>query len=110
MSAIRNSCVARGQAAANVNTVVYTVPAGFAFILKSVILTNESSTAVTPAIWSIAAGGSPYVFETLQPLAANASFSYATWHVLNSGDELAIGSSGSTVNYWVSGAVLPFTP
>lgn len=110
MSAIRNSCVARGVASAAGQLQVYVVPAGFAFILKSLLADYPGATAGTVGWFLAGTNTSPTPFIHTATLTGTAPDHYSTWIVLNAGDSIYLTTGAANCHYWISGAVLPYSP
>jgi len=110
MSAIRNACVARGTTAGPAPASVYTVAAATVFLLKDVHVTGTagSSNAVHPYLSASGSGGSQRLPDI--PLDSNGLGSWSGWLAMNAGDQLYFGAVTGGVQYWVSGAVLPYNP
>lgn len=108
--AIRNSCVVRGTLAANQFQWVYHVPAGYVLLLKNVVLRPLAATQSTIIVYiSDSAGTAPCTIyqANIDSTQANA---WNGWVALNATDMLAIQTQAVALNYWVSGALLPFSP
>jgi hypothetical protein len=110
MSAIRNTCVARAQIAAAAAETVYTVPEGFVLLLKSVYMSPTAGTAWSMYLYAVAATSNLPVIVTSASETSAVPFAWEGWLALNGGDSIYLSVSGSGINYWISGALLPFTP
>jgi hypothetical protein len=100
--------VATGETTSANAVVLYTVPAGNAFILKSILLTNLGAALVTVQVYLFRGTGNngPYIIN--QGLASGANEQFSGWTVLNAGHQLVLVSQAAQVSYWAAGAVLPF--
>lgn len=110
MTAIRNMCVGRGTCASAQFVTAYTVPEGFAFLLKSVY-TRAAGAAdghITAFVVTQSGAASAIVWDAAVPQTAPPH--WEGWLALNAGDYVLIGANTASVNFWVSGAVLPFAP
>lgn len=110
MSAIRNSCVARGAATSGVGITAFTVPAGYVFLCKSVVYFFASAPATYAQFWLNAPGGLAMPFISNSALTVQAPVTWQNWLAMNAGDFISVICSGSTMDYWISGALLPFNP
>lgn len=106
---IRNSCVARGSLSAGVNTTVYTVPAGYVLLLKSVVLLSGGATTSQSYDIYLAAGATYVALAANKFADASGQAFWNGWVALNGGDllQITIPTAGF---YWVSGALLPQIP
>lgn len=105
---IRSACVARGTLPSDALVhVVYTVPSGYALLLKSLSLVATAGPASFP-VWLNSPGGTVAVIVTNIALELNKPAFVDGWWVLNGGDYISANASGGNVSYWISGAVLPF--
>jgi hypothetical protein len=107
MAGIRNSCVARGVAAASSNAVVYTVPADKVLLLKSFLLRNEGGAAQAVSANLGDPTATTFVAVFSGDIASAATENLQTWVALNAGDQVYIGTTNAAVAYWISGALLP---
>lgn len=103
-------CVSRGIAPGTGSSVVYTVPQGFGLILKSVGIQPQTGVAYSVTGYMEASGGSVGTVLFQQSPAANVSYWWEGWLVLNGGDTFNLIAASSAVSYWISGALLPFAP
>jgi hypothetical protein len=106
---VRNGRMASGTLTANTYTVVYTTPANFVLLLKSVVIYNGGTgSAGASLIVTDPAGPTNVLFASTN---INATFPYL-WSGeihLNGGDELTLNVTGGGCTYWVSGAQLPYS-
>ena len=89
-------------------TVLYTVPAGYRTILKSIVIHNNAAAAQQPYVGSKHSG--TYVWEARVALTANGTVGdtayIAPWIVLNPGDTLQVVPGAASINIVLSGAEL----
>lgn len=110
MPPIRNHAVAQGQQAANSNTIVYTVPTGYVFLLKSVVAQTPGATTNVAVITLVPAGTVFGIQFVNQSLAVNQVVNWSGWIPMNEGDVIYVGTGASVLNYWIGGALLPQIP
>lgn len=107
---IRNFRIASGIVTTTGFTLVYTVPANNAVILKFSGLWNQhlGVSNVGIMIQNPASGADIYLAS--QALNQSQTVIVTTWTVLNSGDLIFVNSDQLQVHYWFAGALLPFVP
>ena len=105
---VRNACVARGSVPADGTPTVYTVPANFVLLLKSIAVMSTVTTTAPNALGIHAADGSATLYLFAGQLTANATVLQSLEIHLNGGDSIFIYAGDQTVEYWLSGAVLPY--
>ena len=88
--------------------VVYTVPAQNAFLFKSVVLWNSTATAASVNVILAATSPSVQVYSNVISVAPSTNYSWSGWIALNGGDIIYVYPVGSSINYWISGALLPY--
>lgn len=105
--AVRSSCVAAGTIADGQAPLVYTVPPGFTFILKSVAFGSTSQVAFNVALqlYTTRVPANPRL--AYLSWAPTTPVGWAGWIVLEPTDSVQIQPTGSGAFYWVSGALLP---
>lgn len=108
MPAIRNSAVAQGIVADTTFHTVYTVPASTNFILKSILVSQQSGGAVTVTVTIHDQVSGANIEAALIADAAGQPGSWSGWVVLNTGNTIILNASVANTYYWISGAVLPF--
>lgn len=110
MVAIRNSAVAFGVMGAPAATVVYTVPSGFVFLLKNILMSAPGLPAMTvnAQVGKNSLGIFVLVFYTeVPPLGV---LNYSGWTAVNETHDILLSSTVANTAYYVSGALLPFNP
>lgn len=106
---VRNFCVARGHITTSGLTFLYTVPAATSFILKSLIVSTGAATAETVPCYVIPRDGSFALALFTETVTATQTFTWSTELVLNDGDKIALNAPGTDTEYWLSGALLPYS-
>lgn len=106
--AVRNSCVARGLVAKDLQSTVYTVPESSVLLLKDVFFNGTATSTGSVYIWILARGGADYMQIYAHPWGADPHAEWVGWIALNAGDYIQIQTQASDVRYWISGAVLPY--
>lgn len=104
---VRNARVASGQIADANAHVLYSVPAGFVLLLKSIQAYNQTSVQAdlvvglydlsTPVVWL------PHI---QMPPGSGATWS--GWIAMNGGDQLYATATSQPLVYWIGGALLPY--
>jgi hypothetical protein len=89
---------------------VYTVPTGYALILKSIILTNPTASSTNLSVTLTSSTTGYAVYPIYQSLAATSTLNWQGWTVLNQGDTVNISTVGGNLGYWLAGALLPHAP
>lgn len=105
---VRTFLIGAGSCAASSTAQVITVPVAHTLLLKSVQLQGGASTnnTVVSVIATSAAGRGCVVSRAT--LAANASFHSQVFIAVDPGGRLEVTNAGpGTINYWLSGALLP---
>lgn len=87
---------------------VYTVPVNNAFILKSVLMYNTNALGLNPVVAIRTADGVTAVAIEIPALESGATSTWSGWLVLNATDYITVYANAPGINYWISGAVLPF--
>lgn len=105
---VRNFCVARGRLDTQLLTPVFTVPAEYSFILKSIMLFAETATTAEFGIYVQASDASSGVWVLSEAPGEDGVIAFSSWMVLNAHDVLQIFALGTNASYWVSGALLPY--
>jgi hypothetical protein len=108
MAPIRNYAIAQGVLTTVGTTFVYTVPAGYALILKFGGVVNNAAAAAAGQFGIHVQGTAcsiPLASTTLQ---AYQTALWSGWTVLNASDQLYVNSDHQPTNYWFAGALLPF--
>lgn len=105
---IRNSCVARGKLSTASYITVYTVPAGYVLLLKSIYLQTYGGAGATKiaSVFDPVSTASGLLYNG--PSVTSQVFNWEGWVAMNPGDQLLMLASPAPTNYWVSGALLPF--
>jgi len=87
--------------------IVYVVPAGYVLLLKSIVTTIQAGVGVLVLYYISGGGATPYIhkIDPLQPLVADV---FELWVALNGGDYIVLSKGASVVDYWLSGALLPW--
>lgn len=88
--------------------VVYTVPDGFVLLLKDARLRPHGSVEWTADMYAAAAGGGPAVFVIHEIGTAGTPITWEGWIALNGLDVISLATTGDAVDYWISGALLPY--
>lgn len=109
---IRNSCVARGFTVDDINLhPIYTVPTGYVLLLKSIsIVQTTFAGPVADGWWLSIPDGSFKTMIVNIALELNKPVVINDWWAVNGDDKIYSMSQGGPVNYWLSGALLPFAP
>jgi hypothetical protein len=93
--------------AAGTNALVYTVPAGFHTIIRSVFIYNRGTGTVTVIERVDPAGAAPAILVNPLTIASAASAFVEVWRVLEEGDQYYLRCAvAADVNVWMSGAEL----
>lgn len=106
--AVRTFLIGAGSVAAGTTSQVVTVPAAHTMLLKSVQLQGGASTnnTIVSVVATSSAGRGCVVSRAT--LAANASFHSQIFIAVDPGGRLEVNNAGpGTINYWLSGALLP---
>lgn len=105
--AVRNKVLAHVTGAAGTGPTIYTCPAGFVTIVKSVIVWTPSnaSGAYTDLYVNDGQGNAVIVWSV--PLSTSSHDRLEFWFCLDAGYFLAADVGTSPVHFWVSGAELP---
>lgn len=110
MTAIRNANVVFTRSTAAGSFLAYTVPAGFVFLMKSIVWQNWGATG--SAYVSIAKAGTP-VFDRVSYWTSDANIQWHEWSgwvPLNEGMELHPTVPDANMDIMIGGALLPFAP
>jgi hypothetical protein len=108
MAPIRNYAVAQGVLTATGTTFVYTVPAGYALILKFGGVVNNAGAAATGQFGIHVQNTACSIPLASTSLQAYQAALWSGWTVLNASDQLYVNSDHQPTNYWFAGALLPF--
>lgn len=105
---IRNFCVARARLTTNGSHVLYTVPAGSSFIMKAlgVVMWGNTGGQVVLGLGDRAATLSLRLVN--QNLANSAFYTWSGEVVLNDGDQVNEYNADNPLDFWISGALLPY--
>ena len=86
--------------------VLFTVPPGQTWIVKSAIAGNDSGVAASITLYGLNPGANPAYIFLAQALANGARAEWNGWLVLAPGDQLVTAAPVGAVELWVSGAKL----
>jgi hypothetical protein len=104
--ATRTTKLAALSPAAGLNVNAFTVPAGFTYLVKSVIVYNRRGGTDTVQVYLNDPGNFVGVLVPSQVLASQARLEYVGLVALNPGDSLIVSSSNANSDFWVSGTKL----
>lgn len=93
--------------ASNVQTTLFTVPAGFTYLVKDVIIVNTSGVADTASAWAQDAGGTRGATIYNASLASGGRTELQTLIAMGPGDTFIVFSNAGPSSFWVSGTKLP---
>lgn len=102
----RNWSLATGVITAGPNVQIYQSPANYTTILKDARFFGYEAALTAILMYARTASGGPYVYLIPQLDPAKQEYDWQGWFVLNPGDILVAGVTGSHTNYWLSGAML----
>jgi hypothetical protein len=105
---VRNACIAAGSVTAGSLPYVYTVPASSVLLLKAVILDNESGSSSATEVILNSSQFAIAVRLFSQSVAATSQYLWSGWVAMNAGDTIQVYSATEPLDYWLSGAVLPY--
>ena len=92
--------------AAAVETILFTVPVGYTYIVKDVVALNGGGGTDLVAAYAKDAGGLRGVCFYNTTIAAFAIARFAGWLVLNPGEQFAVYAGSGRSEFWVSGTSL----
>lgn len=110
--AVRTTRLAEGTVSGTGSHTVYTAPANYVVLVKSLVEQNQGSGTSSWSFGVSPGGGGTTIdmfgHSTGSPQAANGFELDQMWVALNAGDTLYIYvNSGGPIAYWVSGTLLP---
>lgn len=106
---VRSTRLGFGQIASGAFHSIYTCPAGWRTIVKSVNVDNSGGAATNVTILAQNASGSTNANLALLSLTNNTAYLWSGWVVLNPADQLFLYSSAAALDYWASGTLLQLT-
>lgn len=106
--AIRNLQVASGTFTTTTGRNVYQVPTGNVFLLKSVIMQNNTGAAGQPILVMSDASTSASLNIVTASIGANQCMVWSGWTAMNANNYLFIYPVVASLYYWIAGALLPY--
>lgn len=85
---------------------LFTVPAGYTYILKTITLFNGSSSNQTITLYYVPAGGPSITLYTTTTFGPATNVWFNIWWVFEPGDSLSFLVSGNKWDLYASGAAL----
>ena len=88
-------------------TDAFTVPPGYTYLVKEVLVVANGGAPTTVLVRGLDAGGIAGYLIHGKALAINENVEWDGWMALNPGDKLQVQSVGGLSSFWVSGTKLP---
>lgn len=111
---VATTCLGRGTWSTIGWVMAANAPAGTTTIVKSIVYWNPGATSTLFNVWLQAGDSAASLRLAAETIPAGETFVLECWHVLNSGDQLALYSDVADAQYWVSGSSLlgdsPYEP